>query len=130
MKNLRTVKLALTAGAIEITGEPLRSGRGSRNDGCRLPEGRSARSALTISIIGLLSTADEPDVSFEFKDSEECAQLRTQPPSEYNYRYVVMPDENLIPTTSRLFGFINPNIIDTWLWRRTKVSCRKRARFC
>jgi DNA polymerase-3 subunit beta len=42
-------------------------------------------------LLDFLTTADEPDVSFEFKDSESAAQLRTQPPSDYNYRYVVMP---------------------------------------
>jgi DNA polymerase III sliding clamp (beta) subunit (PCNA family) len=42
-------------------------------------------------LLDFLTTADEPEVSFEFKDSESAAQLRTQPASEYNYRYVVMP---------------------------------------
>ena len=42
-------------------------------------------------LLDFLTTADEPEVSLEFRDSESAAQLRTQPPSDYNYRYVVMP---------------------------------------
>src|SRR6266853_3456650 len=42
-------------------------------------------------LLDFLTTADEPEVSFEFKDSESAAQLRTQPAGDYNYRYVVMP---------------------------------------
>jgi DNA polymerase-3 subunit beta len=42
-------------------------------------------------LLEFLTTADEPEVSFEFKDSESAAQLRVQPSSDYNYRYVVMP---------------------------------------
>ena len=42
-------------------------------------------------LLDFLATADEPDISFEFKDSESAAQLRTLPPTDYNYRYVVMP---------------------------------------
>ena len=42
-------------------------------------------------LLDFLTTADEPDVSFDFKDSESAAQLRTQPAGDYNYRYVVMP---------------------------------------
>ena len=42
-------------------------------------------------LLDFLTTAEEPEVSLEFRDSESAAQLRTQPPSDYNYRYVVMP---------------------------------------
>ena len=42
-------------------------------------------------LLDFLMTADEPEVNFEFKDSESAAQLRVQPSSDYNYRYVVMP---------------------------------------
>jgi DNA polymerase-3 subunit beta len=42
-------------------------------------------------LIDFLATADESLVSFEFKDSDSAAQLRTHPPSDYSYRYVVMP---------------------------------------
>src|SRR5206468_5440247 len=42
-------------------------------------------------LLDFLLNADEPEVSFEFKDSESAAQLRAHPPGDYNYRYVVMP---------------------------------------
>jgi DNA polymerase III sliding clamp (beta) subunit (PCNA family) len=42
-------------------------------------------------LLDFLLTADEPEINFEFKDSESAAQLRTQPAGDYNYRYVVMP---------------------------------------
>jgi DNA polymerase-3 subunit beta len=42
-------------------------------------------------LLDFLTIADEPQISFEFKDSESAAQLRTASGTEYNYRYVVMP---------------------------------------
>ncbi len=42
-------------------------------------------------LLDFLTTADEPEVSFEFKDSESATQLRAQPTGDYTYRYVVMP---------------------------------------
>jgi DNA polymerase-3 subunit beta len=42
-------------------------------------------------LLDFLATADEPQINFEFKDSESAAQLRTSTGTEYNYRYVVMP---------------------------------------
>ena len=42
-------------------------------------------------LLDFLTTADETQISFEFKDSESAAQLRSIPSSDYNYRYVVMP---------------------------------------
>lgn len=42
-------------------------------------------------LLDFLTTADEAQISFEFKDSESAAQLRTASGTDYNYRYVVMP---------------------------------------
>jgi DNA polymerase-3 subunit beta len=42
-------------------------------------------------LLDFLTTADENQISFEFKDSESAAQLRTASGTDYNYRYVVMP---------------------------------------
>jgi DNA polymerase-3 subunit beta len=87
----RTVKLALTSGAIEITAS--HSDLGEAHETIEVDY---KKEDLQVGfnyqyLLDFLTTADEPEVSFEFKDSESAAQLRTQPPSEYNYRYVVMP---------------------------------------
>jgi DNA polymerase-3 subunit beta len=42
-------------------------------------------------LLDFLANADDPQVNFEFKDSESAAQFRASPGAEYNYRYVVMP---------------------------------------
>ena len=42
-------------------------------------------------LLDFLTTADEDQINFEFKDSESAAQLRTASGTDYNYRYVVMP---------------------------------------
>jgi len=42
-------------------------------------------------LLDFLATVDEPEVSYEFKDSESAAQLRAHPTGDYSYRYVVMP---------------------------------------
>jgi DNA polymerase-3 subunit beta len=87
----RTVKLALGNNSMELTA--------SHSD---LGEARETlevdydKEDLQVGfnyqyLLDFLTTADEPEVSFEFKDSESAAQLRTQPPGDYNYRYVVMP---------------------------------------
>jgi DNA polymerase-3 subunit beta len=87
----RTIKLALTNGSMEITAS--HSDLGEAHETLEVDY---QKDDLQVGfnyqyLLDFLATADEPDVSFEFKDSESAAQLRTQPPSEYNYRYVVMP---------------------------------------
>src|SRR5499426_972374 len=85
----RTVKLALSSGSIEITAS--HSDLGEAHETMEVDYDKDD---LQVGfnyqyLLDFLGTADEPDVSFEFKDSESAAQLRTQPPSEYSYRYVV-----------------------------------------
>ena len=87
----KTVKLALTSGSIEIT-----ASHSDLGEAHETLEVEYQKEDLQVGfnyqyLLDFLATADEPDVNFEFKDSESAAQLRTQPPSEYNYRYVVMP---------------------------------------
>ena len=87
----RTVKLALSNGSLEISAS--HSDLGEANE---TVEVEYDKEPLQVGfnfqyLLDFLTTADEPDVSFEFKDSESAAQLRAQPPSDYNYRYVVMP---------------------------------------
>lgn len=86
-----TVKIALGNGAMEITASHTDLGEAHETI-----EVDYNKEDLQVGfnyqyLLDFLTTADEPDVSFEFKDSESAAQLRTQPPSDYNYRYVVMP---------------------------------------
>jgi DNA polymerase-3 subunit beta len=87
----KTVKLALGKGSIEIT-----ASHSDLGEAHETMEVEYQKEDLQVGfnyqyLLDFLSTADEPDVSFEFKDSESAAQLRTLPPSDYNYRYVVMP---------------------------------------
>jgi DNA polymerase III subunit beta len=87
----RTVKMALSSGSMEIT-----ASHSDLGEAHETLEVEYDKEELQVGfnyqyLLDFLTTADEPDVSFEFKDSESAAQLRTQPPSDYNYRYVVMP---------------------------------------
>jgi DNA polymerase-3 subunit beta len=87
----RTVKLSLGNGSLEITAS--HSDLGEAHETLEIEYDKEA---LQVGfnyqyLLDFLTTADEPDISFEFKDSESAAQLRAQPPSDYNYRYVVMP---------------------------------------
>jgi DNA polymerase-3 subunit beta len=87
----RTIKLALSNGALEITASHTDLGEAHETI-----EVDYAKEDLQVGfnyqyLLDFLSTVDEPDISFEFKDSESAAQLRVQPSSDYNYRYVVMP---------------------------------------
>jgi DNA polymerase-3 subunit beta len=86
-----TVKLALSNGSMEITAS--HSDLGEAHETMEVDYDKEP---LQVGfnyqyLLDFLTTADEPDVSFEFKDSESAAQLRAQPPSDYSYRYVVMP---------------------------------------
>lgn len=87
----RTVKLALGNGTLEITAS--HSDLGEANETVEVDYNKED---LQVGfnfqyLLDFLNTADEPEVSFEFKDSESAAQLRSQPATDYNYRYVVMP---------------------------------------
>ena len=87
----RTVKMSLSSGSLEMTAS--HSDLGEAHETLEVDYDRED---LQVGfnyqyLLDFLSTADEPDVSFEFKDGESAAQLRTHPPSDYNYRYVVMP---------------------------------------
>jgi DNA polymerase-3 subunit beta len=87
----RTVKFMLTTGSLEISAS--HSDLGEAHETLDVDYNKED---LQVGfnyqyLLDFLTTADEPDVSFEFKDSESAAQMRTHPPSDYNYRYVVMP---------------------------------------
>ncbi|HYR86284.1 MAG TPA: DNA polymerase III subunit beta [Terriglobia bacterium] len=87
----RTVKLALGNGSLEITAS--HSDLGEAHETLEVDY---SKEELQVGfnyqyLLDFLTTADEPEVSFEFKDSESAAQLRVQPSTDYNYRYVVMP---------------------------------------
>ena len=87
----RTVKLALGNGILEITAS--HSDLGEAHETLEVDYDKED---LQVGfnyqyLLDFLTTADEPEVSFEFKDSESAAQLRSQPSTDYNYRYVVMP---------------------------------------
>ena len=87
----RTIKLALSSGALEIT-----ASHSDLGEAHETLEVEYSKDDLQVGfnfqyLLDFLTTADEPEVSFEFKDSESAAQLRAQPPSDCNYRYVVMP---------------------------------------
>jgi len=87
----RTVKLAMSNGTLEVTA--------SHSDLGEAHETREvdySNEDLQVGfnyqyLLDFLGTADEAQVTFEFKDSESSAQLRTLPAKDYNYRYVVMP---------------------------------------
>jgi DNA polymerase-3 subunit beta len=87
----RTVKLAMAPGSLEITAS--HSDLGEAHESLEVDYNQED---LQVGfnyqyLLDFLTTADEPEVSFEFKDSESAAQLRVQPVTDYNYRYVVMP---------------------------------------
>jgi DNA polymerase III subunit beta len=86
-----TVKLAVANGSLEITAS--HSDLGEAHETLEVDYNKED---LQVGfnyqyLLDFLATADEPEVSFEFKDSESAAQLRVQPSTDYNYRYVVMP---------------------------------------
>jgi len=87
----RTVKLALSNGSMEMTAS--HSDLGEAHETIPVDyEKEDLQVGFNYQyLLDFLLTADEPEVSVEFKDSESAAQLRTQPPSDYHYRYVVMP---------------------------------------
>jgi DNA polymerase III subunit beta len=87
----RTVKLAMSNGTLEIT-----ASHSDLGEAHETLEVEYSKEDLQVGfnyqyLLDFLGTADEPQVSFEFKDSESAAQIRTLPATDYNYRYVVMP---------------------------------------
>src|SRR5213594_5180053 len=87
----RTVKLTLSDGTMEISAS--HSDLGEAHETLEVDY---AKDSIQVGfnfqyLLDFLTTADEPEVSFEFKDSESAAQLRAQPAGDYTYRYVVMP---------------------------------------
>ena len=77
----RTVKMALGNGSLEITAS--HSDLGEAHETLEIDYDKED---LQVGfnyqyLLDFLTTADEPEVSFEFKDSESAAQLRSQPPT-------------------------------------------------
>jgi DNA polymerase-3 subunit beta len=87
----KTVKMALSNGSLEMT-----ASHSDLGEAHETMEVEYSKEDLQVGfnyqyLLDFLLTADEPEINFEFKDSESAAQLRTQPAGDYNYRYVVMP---------------------------------------
>src|SRR5437870_5005494 len=87
----RTVKLTLSDGTMEISAS--HSDLGEAHETLEVDYDKdSLQVGFNFQyLLDFLTTADEPEVSFEFKDSESATQLRAQPTGDYTYRYVVMP---------------------------------------
>jgi DNA polymerase-3 subunit beta len=87
----RTVKITVTSGVLEITAS--HSDLGEAHETLEIDYNREN---LQVGfnyqyLLDFLTTADDAEINFEFKDSESAAQLRSLPTTDYNYRYVVMP---------------------------------------
>jgi len=87
----RTVKITVTNGVLEVTAS--HSDLGEAHETLEIDYNREN---LQVGfnyqyLLDFLTTADDADINFEFKDSESAAQLRSLPSTDYNYRYVVMP---------------------------------------
>ena len=87
----RTVRLALAKGTLEVTAS--HSDLGEAHETIEVSYNKEE---LNVGfnyqyLLDFLTTADENQIHFEFKDSESAAQLRASSGTEYNYRYVVMP---------------------------------------
>jgi DNA polymerase III subunit beta len=87
----RTVRLALSNGSLEITASHSDLGEAHETLDIEYAKEDLQVGFNYLYLLDFLGTADEPQVSFEFKDSESAAQIRTLPATDYNYRYVVMP---------------------------------------
>src|SRR5882724_603269 len=86
-----TVKIAVAGGMLEITAS--HSDLGEAHETIEIDY---SKEDLQVGfnyqyLLDFLTTADEAQINFEFKDSESAAQLRSIPSTDYNYRYVVMP---------------------------------------
>jgi DNA polymerase-3 subunit beta len=87
----RTVKIALSNGLLEIAASHTDLGEAHET-----MEVNYSKEDLQVGfnyqyLLDFLTTADEAQVAFDFKDSESAAQLRVVPATDYTYRYVVMP---------------------------------------
>jgi len=87
----KTIKIALGGGSLEIT-----ASHSDLGEAHETLEVEYSKEDLQVGfnyqyLLDFLNTADEPEVIFEFKDSESAAQLRALPAEDYSYRYVVMP---------------------------------------
>ena len=87
----RTVKMAVAGGNLEVTAS--HSDFGEAHETIEIDYNKED---LQVGfnyqyLLDFLTTADETQINFEFKDSESAAQLRSLPSTDYNYRYVVMP---------------------------------------
>jgi DNA polymerase-3 subunit beta len=87
----KTVKIALSAGSIEITAS--HSDLGEAHETLEVDY---QKEELQVGfnyqyLLDFLTTADEPTIHFDFKDNESAAQLRVTSGTDYKYRYVVMP---------------------------------------
>jgi len=87
----RTIKIAVSNGVMEITAS--HSDLGEAHETVEIDYNRED---LQVGfnyqyLLDFLATSDDPQISFEFKDSESAAQLRGIPATDYSYRYVVMP---------------------------------------
>ena len=87
----RTVRLSISKGTLEVTAS--HSDLGEAHETMEVAYNKED---LQVGfnyqyLLDFLGTADENQVSFEFKDSESAAQLRTASGTDCNYRYVVMP---------------------------------------
>src|SRR6187399_297190 len=85
----RTVKVAVAGGSLEITAS--HSDLGEAHETIEIEYNKED---LQVGfnyqyLLDFLTTADEKQINFEFKDSESAAQLRSIPSTDYNYRYVV-----------------------------------------
>jgi len=86
-----TVKIAVAGGILEITAS--HSDLGEAHETLEIDYNKED---LQVGfnyqyLLDFLTTADDTQINFEFKDSESAAQLRSIPSTDYNYRYVVMP---------------------------------------
>ena len=87
----RTVRLSLGKGTLEVT-----ASHSDLGEAHETLEVNYSKEELQVGfnyqyLLDFLTTADEAQINFEFKDSESAAQLRAASGTDYNYRYVVMP---------------------------------------
>jgi DNA polymerase-3 subunit beta len=87
----KTVKLTVANGSLEITASHSDLGEAHETLDVDYDKEDLQVGFNYQYLLDFLTTADEPEVNFEFKDSESAAQLRSLPSTDYNYRYVVMP---------------------------------------
>jgi len=87
----RTVRISVTKGTLEVTAS--NSDLGEAHETMEI-EYNNEEIKIGFNyqyLLDFLTTTDEAEINFEFKDSESAAQLRTSSGTDYTYRYVVMP---------------------------------------